>query len=87
MFQGGLRNAEPAFFMINFRKRIFQRTTRITNRFPTTILRTMQMSKGNIIKTIKHRRIDIIKSTNRNLLGIRTLGASHKLMSKQYIPF
>ena len=47
----------------------------------------MQMSKGNIIKTIKHRRIDIIKSTNRNILGIRTLRASHKLMSKQYIPF
>ena len=71
--------------LILFRKRVFERGTRIAKRFAPDLLRAVEMAERDIVKAVKHGGVHIVGAADRNVLRVRADASGHKLMRHEHI--
>ena len=57
-----------ALLLILFRERVFERRAGIAERFAPDALRAVEMAERNIVKTVEHRGIHVVRAADRDIL-------------------
>ena len=73
--------------VILFRKRVFQRSSAVTDPFCSHILRPVQVTQSNVVKSVENDPIHVIRAADGEFLRLGTASSRYELMADQHVAF